>query len=135
MPYRRHRSFTVTSRRKPSRTMRIFSSGVYLRRVSVLTRITKDLVSSVRSSAASALSESDWDTSAPFCGYLYPQSRSSHHLYILGCSDPPMRPIIADRLHMYIGITCTLLGAYNDFTAAHDGDHLDSWRTLSNYQA
>ncbi len=32
MPSRRHRSFTVVSRLNPSKTMRIFSSGVYLRR-------------------------------------------------------------------------------------------------------
>ena len=69
MPSRRHRSFTVTSRRNPSRTIRIFSSGMYLRRVAALTRLTKDLVCSVRSSAASALPTCDWDTSAPFLGY------------------------------------------------------------------
>ena len=69
MPSRRHRSLTVTSRRKSSRTMRIFSSGMYLRRVAALTRRTKDLASSVRSSAASVLSVSDWDTSAPFMRY------------------------------------------------------------------
>ena len=44
MPSRRHRSLTVTSQRKPSSTMRIFSSGLYLRRVTDLTRRTKDLV-------------------------------------------------------------------------------------------
>ena len=55
MPSRRHRSFTVTSRRKPSSTMRIFSSGLYRRRVAGLTRRTNDLVSRLRSSAASAL--------------------------------------------------------------------------------
>ena len=37
MPSRLHRSLTVTSRRKPSSTIRIFSSGVYLRRVAALT--------------------------------------------------------------------------------------------------
>ena len=55
MPSLLHRSLTVTSRRNPSSTIRIFSSGVYLRRVAVLTLRTKDLVSSVRSSAPSAL--------------------------------------------------------------------------------
>ena len=43
-----HRSLTVTSRRKPSSTMRIFSSGVYLRRAAVLAVRTKDLVAFVR---------------------------------------------------------------------------------------
>ena len=42
IPSRRHRSFTVTSRRNPSKTMRIFSSGVYLRRVAALTMRTKE---------------------------------------------------------------------------------------------
>ena len=51
---------SVTSRRKPSSTMRIFSSGLHLRRVTDLTRRRKDLVSWPRSSAASALSVSDW---------------------------------------------------------------------------
>ena len=54
---------------QPARTIRIFSSGTYLRRVAALTRLTKDLVCSVRSSAASALPTCDWDTSAPFLGY------------------------------------------------------------------
>ena len=81
MPSRRHRSLTVTSRRKPSSTMRIFSSGLYLRRVTDLTLRTKDLVSWLRSSAASALSLSGWDTSAPFVRQLYPHLRSSHHLH------------------------------------------------------
>ena len=55
-PSRQHRSFTVTSRRKPSSTMWIFSSGVYLRRVAALIRRTKAWACSVRSSVASALS-------------------------------------------------------------------------------
>ena len=42
---------------------------MYLRRVAALTRLTKDLVCSVRSSEASALPTCDWDTSAPFLGY------------------------------------------------------------------
>ena len=100
MPSRRHRSLTVTSRRKPSSTMRIFSSEVYLRRVMDLTRRTKDLVSWLRSSAARALSESDWDTSAPFVRQLYPHIRSSHHLHTLGVSSPQMCPIIAERLQI-----------------------------------
>ena len=61
MPSRLHRSLTVTSRRKPSSTIRIFSSGVYLRRVAALTVRTKDLAASVRSSAATALPVSVWD--------------------------------------------------------------------------
>ncbi len=44
--------------------------ALHLRLVAVLTVRTKDLASSVRSSAASALSVSGWDTSAPFCEYL-----------------------------------------------------------------
>ena len=55
IPSRRHRSLTVTSRRKPSRTIQIFSSEVYLRRAAAFTVGTKDLVCSLRSSAASAL--------------------------------------------------------------------------------
>ena len=42
------------SPRKPSRTMRTFSSGVYLRRVVRFTRRTKLLVSSLLASAASS---------------------------------------------------------------------------------
>ena len=71
MPSRLHRSLTVTSRRNPSSTIRIFSSGVYLRRVAVLTLRTKDLVSSVRSSAPSALGVSVWDIFAPLSEVLY----------------------------------------------------------------
>ena len=43
--------------------MRIFSSGAYLRRVAAFTVRTKDLVSSLRLSAASVLLAADWDTS------------------------------------------------------------------------
>ena len=57
-------------RRKPSRTTRIFSSGVYLRRVAAFTVRTKDLVSSLRPWAASVLLSCDWDTSTPFCEYI-----------------------------------------------------------------
>ena len=49
--------------------MRIFSSGVCLRRAAVLTLQTKDLVSSVRSSAAWVFCDSVWDISAPLCEY------------------------------------------------------------------
>ena len=59
MPSRLHRSLTVTSRRKPSSTIRIFPSGVYLRPVAALTVRTNDLAASVRSSAAIALLASD----------------------------------------------------------------------------
>ncbi len=69
IPSRLHRSLTVASQRNPSSTMRIFSSGVYLRRVAVLTLLRKDLASSVRSSAASDLPVSGWDRFAPFCEY------------------------------------------------------------------
>ena len=48
--------------------MRIFSSEVYLRHVADLTRRTKDLVCSARSSAASGLPTDDWVTPAPFSG-------------------------------------------------------------------
>ena len=54
----------------PSNTMRIFSSGVYLRRVAVFAVRTKDSVSWLRSRAATAFSVSDWDTSAHFPGTL-----------------------------------------------------------------
>ena len=69
MPSRRHRSFTVTSRRKPSSTIQIFSWGPYLRRGMDLTRRTKDFISGLRYSATTALSVSGWGTSAPFFGY------------------------------------------------------------------
>ena len=45
MPSRRHRTFTVVSRLIPSKTMRIFSSRVYLRRVTARTWRTKPRVS------------------------------------------------------------------------------------------
>ena len=60
--------------------MRIFSPGVYLRRVAALTRLTKDLVCSLRSSAASALPICEWDTVCSFHEVLYPHFRNSHHL-------------------------------------------------------
>ena len=59
MPSRRHRSLTVTSRRNPSSTIRIFSPGVYLRRVAVFTVRTKDSVSWLRSRAAIACQYAD----------------------------------------------------------------------------
>ena len=69
IPSRLHRSLTVNSRRNPSSTIGIFSSGVYLRRVAVLTLRTKDLVSSVRSSAPTALVVAVWDIIAPLSEY------------------------------------------------------------------
>ena len=98
IPSRRHRSFTVTSRRKPSRTTRIFSSGVYLRRVAALTRRTKDLVCSVRSSAASGLPTDDWVTSAPFSGNstLCPGARTT-----LPLSDSPALRCVPFSLTIY----------------------------------
>ena len=54
-PSHRHSSLTVTSRRNPSSTMRIFCSDVCLCLVAAFTLRAKDLASSVRSSAASAL--------------------------------------------------------------------------------
>ena len=98
MPSRRHRSLTVTSRRNPSSTIRIFSSGVYLRRVAVFTVRTKDSVSRLRSCAAVALPVSVWDTSAPFPGHSNPQSGSSIHLKSLGFFYPLGCPIVADGL-------------------------------------
>jgi hypothetical protein len=68
-PSRRHSLLTATSRRNPSSTIRILSSGVYLRRVAAFTVRTNDLVSWLRACAASVLSVSGWDTSAPFLGY------------------------------------------------------------------
>ncbi len=65
IPSLRQRSLTTTSRWNPSRTTRIFSSAAHLHRVAVLTLQTKDLVSSVRSSAATAFAVSIWDISAP----------------------------------------------------------------------
>ena len=99
MPSRRHRSLTVTSRRNPSSPIRIFSSGVYLRRVAVFTVRTKDSVSRLRSCATVALPVSVWDTSAPFPGYstLSPGAHSTSNLS--GSSVPSGCPILADGLH------------------------------------
>ena len=60
-PSLRHSSLTVTSLRNPSSTMRIFSSDVCLCLVTAFTLRTKDLASSVRSSAATALPVSTWE--------------------------------------------------------------------------
>ncbi len=98
IPSRLHRSLTVTSRLKPSRTTRIFSSGVYLRRVAAFTVRTKDLVSSLRCWAASALLSYDWDTLCSFHEVLYPRFGSSHHSQTLGFSTPLRCPIFADNL-------------------------------------
>ena len=98
IPSRLHRSLTVTSRRKPSRTTRIFSSGVYLRRVAAFTVRTKDLVSSLRCWAASALLSCDWDTVRSFHEVLYPRFRSSHHSQTLGFSTSLRCPIFPDGL-------------------------------------
>ena len=56
----------VTSRRRPSSTMRVFCSGPCNHWVTDLTRRTNNLVSWLRFSAASASSVSAWDASAPF---------------------------------------------------------------------
>ncbi|MDP6496094.1 MAG: hypothetical protein QGI09_11965, partial [Dehalococcoidia bacterium] len=71
----------------------------YLRRVADLTLRTKDLVCSVRSSAASVLLTCDWDTSAPFLGYstLNPGAHTTSKT--LGFSTSPICPIFADDLH------------------------------------
>ena len=89
----------MTSRRKPSKTMRIFSSGVYLRRVAALTWRTNERVSSLRRSATLALSVSGWGHFCSFPEVLYPHYRSSHHSKTLGFSTSHMCPIIADVLH------------------------------------
>ena len=54
MPSRRHRTFTVVSRLIPSKTMRIFSSRVYLRRVTARTWRTKLRVCGMGCSACSS---------------------------------------------------------------------------------
>ena len=84
IPSRRHRSLTVTSRRNPSSTMRIFSSGVYLRRPADFTVRTKDLVSSVRSYAATALAVSVWDIVAPLYEVLYRLQGAYFSTYLSG---------------------------------------------------
>ena len=71
IPSRLHRSLTVTSRRKPSSTMRILSSGVYLRRAADLTVRTKHLAACVRSSATIDLPASVWDISTPLSEVIY----------------------------------------------------------------
>ena len=64
-----------------------------------LTRRTKDLVSWLRSSAARASSESDWDTSAPFVRRIYLHSGAHATPITLGFSCRQIRPIVADGLH------------------------------------
>ena len=118
IPSRLHRSLTVTSRRKPSRTTRIFSSGVYLRRVAAFTVRTKDLVSSLRCWAASALLSCDWDTVCSFHEVLYPRFRSSHHSQTLGFSTPLRCPIFAD------GLQCRFL----------DGCSRECWIVSADYR-
>ena len=90
IPSRRHRSLTVTSRRNPSSTMRIFSSGVYLRRAADFTVRTKDLVSSVRSSAATDLAVSVWDITAPLSEVIY-LIQGALHTSNLSCFPTPFR--------------------------------------------
>ena len=68
----------MTSRRKPSRTMRIFSSGVYLRRVKVRTRRMKARVSWVRVSACCASVLCSWDTLLLSWEGTLPLPRSLH---------------------------------------------------------
>ena len=86
-PSLRHRSDTVASRRNPSSTIRIFSSGVYLRRVALRTLRMKDCVARVRSSACSFLS------AVSFSGkVLLPHQES-----IPGSSRPPFSLLVQDR--------------------------------------
>ena len=75
----------------------IFSSGVYLRRVAALTLRTKDLVSSVRSSAPTALAVSVWDIFAPLYEVLY-LIQGADPTSPLGFSYPILCPTIADNL-------------------------------------
>ena len=63
---------------------------------------TKDLVSSVRSSAATALAVSVWDISAPLSEVLYLIQGAAPHLISLGFFYPILCPIIADNLHKLI---------------------------------
>ena len=101
MPSRRHRSLTVTSRRKPSSTIRIFSSGVYLRLVAALTVLTKDLAASVRSSAAVALTVSIWDMSTPPSEVLYLIQGTDPTSNLSAFSTPSGVPIFADDLQTH----------------------------------
>ena len=74
----------MTSLRNPSSTITIFSSGVYLRRLAAFTVRTKDLVSSVRSSAATPLAVSVWDIVAPLYEVLYPIQGDNLTSYLSG---------------------------------------------------
>ena len=81
--------------------------ALYLRRVAAFTVRTKDLVSSLRCWAASALLSCDWDTVRSFHEVLYPRFRSSHHSQTLGFSTPLRCPIFPDGLQRgpYVGPT------------------------------
>ena len=93
----KHRSLTVTSRRNPPNTIRIFSSGAYLRLVAAFTLRTNDLVSSLRSWAASALLTRDW-RSAPFMTYSTLVQELALPAQSLGFPNPLMCPICAGGL-------------------------------------
>ena len=94
----KHRSLTVTSRRNPSNTIRIFSSGAYLRLIAAFTLRTNDLVSSLRSWAASALHTGDWVTLCSFMTYSTLVQELALPAQSLGFSNPLMCPIFADGL-------------------------------------
>ncbi len=64
-------------------------------------RRAKDFVSWLRSSAARALSVSDWDTSAPFVRQIYPPFRSPHHPHTLGFRPHQMCSIIAEGVQSW----------------------------------
>ena len=88
IPSRLHRSLTVTSRRNPSSTIRIFSSDVCLYQVTAFTLRTKDFASSVRSSATTALPVSVWDIIAPLYEVIYLIQGALHTSNLSGFSTP-----------------------------------------------
>ena len=73
--------------------MRIFSSGVYLRRAADFTVRTKDLVSSVRSSAATALDGLRLDNTAPLYELLYLIQGAHPTSYLSGFSARSSVPL------------------------------------------
>ena len=86
-PSRIHSSLTGTSLRNPSITMRIYSSDVCLGLVAAFTLRTKDLASSVRSSAATAVVASVWDIFALTLQLVVGDSRDSRST----CIQAPRR--------------------------------------------
>ena len=93
IPSRLHKLLTVTSQRKLSSTMRIFSSGVYFRRVAVFAVRANDLAASVRSSAAVALLVYVWDISTPLSEVIYFIQEADLAPNLSGSSIPSCVPI------------------------------------------